>query len=344
MRLNSKERFAAALHGQPVDRPPAGGLTHVVNFELMDMIGVSFPAANIEPEPMAALAAAAHDVLGLDNVMPIFTVSQEANALGCEVDWSNTARMPIPITHPWKDRSVKIALPDGFPDSFIENRYIQCALKALRLLKRHFGDQVFILGKVMGPWTLSFHMWNTQEFLMDTLLDPDRVRRSLDTLKEVPIVFAKAQIDAGADAILWSEHVTGDLVRNTMYRDFLLPLHKELLPLVPSPVILHCCGRTLDRIKLFADAGFDMFHFESQVRPADAVAEAAGKLKLAGNINNPVTLFTKGPMQVRLEAQRAIDAGVDIIAPECAIPLQVPVENLKEIVRTCEDNRRIGRD
>ncbi|GIS91001.1 MAG: hypothetical protein CM1200mP20_10420 [Pseudomonadota bacterium] len=46
------------------------------------------------------------------------------------------------------------------------------------------------------------------------------------------------------------------------------------------------------------------------------------------------------PAEVRVEVQRAIDAGVDIIAPECAVPLQTPVENLKTIVEVCRENRR----
>jgi [methyl-Co(III) methanol-specific corrinoid protein]:coenzyme M methyltransferase len=260
-------------------------------------------------------------------------------ALGCEVDWSETTMMPNPATHPWADRSAPIRLPDGFPDAFLEDKYVRCAVEAIRLLKRHLGDRAMILGKVMGPWTLSYHLYDVQEFLYDTLMDPDRVRRSLDTLQAVPLVFAQAQLEAGADAIVWADHATGDLVRNTMYRDFLLPYHQTLVPQVPAPVILHCCGPTLDRIQFFREAGFAAFHFESQVPPAEALAETQGKLRLAGNINNPVTLFARGPAEVRAEAQRAIDAGIHIIAPECAVPLQTPVRNLRAIVETCEANR-----
>ena len=339
-RMTGKQRFLAALNGEPVDRPPAASIVSVISYDLMDAVGPHFPAANVEPEPMATLAAGAHEVLGFDSVMPIFSIAQEAVALGCEVDWTDDSMMPTPLSHPWEDRDVEIKLPDGFPDSFLNDKYVVCAVEAIRLLKKHFGDEVMILGKVMGPWTLSYHLYNVQEFLMDTLADPDRVRRSLDVLQQVPVLFAKAQLEAGADAIVWADHATGDLVRNTMYRDFLLPMHQQLVPQVPAPVILHCCGPTLDRIQYFREAGFKAFHFESQVKPDKAVTEAAGKIKLAGNINNPVTLFSRGPDEVRMEAQRAIDAGVDIIAPECAVPLQTTLANLKEIVATCEDNRR----
>lgn len=330
----------AALRGQPVDRPPAAGIVSAINFELMGTVGVQLPEANTEPEPMATLAAAVHDVMGFDSVMPIFSISQEAAALGCEVDWSSTTKMPTPKTHPWRDQGVEMILPEGFPESFFEDRYVKCAIEAIRLLKIHFGDEVTILGKVMGPWTLSYHLWNVQEFLINTLLDPDRVRRSLETLKIVPVTFAEAQVEAGADAIVWADHATGDLVRNTTYRNFLMALHQELMPQVPVPVILHCCGPTLDRIQFFRETGIAAFHFESQVPPEKAVIEASGKIKLAGNINNPQTLLSRGPGEVRLEAQRAIDAGVDIIAPECAVPLQTPIANLEEIVRTCNDNHR----
>jgi [methyl-Co(III) methanol-specific corrinoid protein]:coenzyme M methyltransferase len=336
--MTGKQRFQAALRGEPVDRPPAASIVSVINYELMDVVGSHFPAANIEPEPMATLAAGAHEVMGFDSVMPIFSIAQEAVALGCEVDWTDDSMMPTPSTHPWEDREVEPKLPDGFPDSFLEDKYVKCAIDAIRLLKQHFGDEVMILGKVMGPWTLSYHLYNVQEFLFDTLMDPDRVRKSLDTLSPVPVAFAKAQLEAGADAIVWADHATGDLVRNTMYRDFLLPYHQHLVPQVPGPVILHCCGPTLDRIQFFREAGFAGFHFESQVPPDKAIAETQGKIKLAGNINNPVTLYARGPAEVRFEAQRAIDAGVHIIAPECAVPLQTTIANLKEIVQTCQDN------
>jgi methylthiol:coenzyme M methyltransferase len=338
-RLTSKERFRAALAGEPVDRPPAASITSVATYELMELVGVQFPAANVEPEAMAELAAAAHDLMGFDSVMPIFSIAQEAVALGCAVDWTETTTMPTPATHPWADRSAPIRLPDGFPDSFLEDRYVRCAVDAIRLLKRHFGGEVMILGKVMGPWTLSYHLYDVQEFLLDTLRDPDRVRASLDALQGVPLLFADAQVAAGADAIVWADHATGDLVRNTMYRDFLLPYHQRLVPQVRAPVILHCCGPTLDRIQYFREAGFAAFHLESQVPAEAALVEARGKLRLAGNVNNPTTLFTMGPAEVRAETQRAIEAGIHIIAPECAVPLQTSVANLRAIVEACEARR-----
>ena len=79
---------------------------------------------------------------------------------------------------------------------FLKTNISNVLLEPVRMLKEHFGD------KVMGPWTLSYHLYNVQAFLMDTLAKPERVRKSLDLLSQVPILFAKAQLEAGADAIV----------------------------------------------------------------------------------------------------------------------------------------------
>ena len=61
------------------------------------------------------------------------------------------------------------------------------------------------------------------------------------------------------------------------------------------------------------------------------------RISLVGNINNPETLFSKGPEEVRQEVLKNLDAGVQMVGPECAIPLQTSIENLKEIPLTVRD-------
>jgi [methyl-Co(III) methanol-specific corrinoid protein]:coenzyme M methyltransferase len=58
------------------------------------------------------------------------------------------------------------------------------------------------------------------------------------------------------------------------------------------------------------------------------------RISLIGNINNPETLFSKNPEDVRKEVIANLEAGVPLIGPECAIPLQTRIENLMEIPKT----------
>ena len=48
-RMTGKQRFLAALNGEPADRPPAASIVSVINYELMDIVDSHFPAANTEP-------------------------------------------------------------------------------------------------------------------------------------------------------------------------------------------------------------------------------------------------------------------------------------------------------
>jgi [methyl-Co(III) methanol-specific corrinoid protein]:coenzyme M methyltransferase len=81
----------------------------------------------------------------------------------------------------------------------------------------------------------------------------------------------------------------------------------------------------------------DCFHFDSKNDPQKAMDLAEGRIRLVGNVNNPITLFSKGTEAVRDEVNACLDAGVDLIAPECAIPLQTRLENVLEIPRAVKD-------
>ena len=99
------------------------------------------------------------------------------------------------------------------------------------------------------------------------------------------------------------------------------------------PLILHICGNTIDRMDYIAQNGMACFHFDSKNDPQEAMDVVDGRIGLVGNINNPETLYARGPEEVRAEVYRCMDAGVSMIAPECAVPLATKLENLLEIPR-----------
>ena len=127
------------------------------------------------------------------------------------------------------------------------------------------------------------------------------------------------------------------MVSPDMYREMLLPIHREIIARIGCPIVLHCCGDTADRLGHFASAGFQCYHFESQVPPAAVRAASAGRMTLMGNINNPELLLAGTPAQVAEACRRAINGGVQILSPECAVPLTTPIANLKTLVEAAEE-------
>jgi MtaA/CmuA family methyltransferase len=328
--MTSRQRVLAALRGEPVDRTPICNPTSVATVELMDLVDAPFPEANRNPEMMARLAATGHTELGFDTVMPVFSIIQESSALGCKMKWMEKDNWPsVKMHQPIWAEPEDITIPDDFlthPDT-------KCVLDAIKILRKELGDDVAIIGKTMGPWSQGYHCFGVEQFLLMAMDDPDKTRDCLERLKPLTVAFGQAQIDAGVDALTLPDHATGDLVSGEYYRRFLRDMHIEFAETLDIPLILHICGKTIDRMGYIAETGMAVFHFDSKNDPAEAMAAVDNKIALVGNVNNPETLYTAGPAEVRVEVDRALDAGIQMIGPECAIPLITPLENLKEIPR-----------
>jgi [methyl-Co(III) methanol-specific corrinoid protein]:coenzyme M methyltransferase len=328
--MTSRERVMAALRREPVDRTPVVNPTSIATVELMDLADAPFPDANRDPEKMARLAATGYTELGFDSIMPVFSIIQESSALGCKIQWEQkdnwpTVKMREPI---WTDvDDIRI------PNNLLVHPDTVCVTDAIRILRREFGDEVAIIGKTMGPWSLGYHCFGVEPFLLMALDDPGRTMLALDRMKEITVAFGLAQIEAGADALTLPDHATGDLVSADYYRRFLKDLHVEMAARLPVPIILHICGRTVDRMPYIAETGMAAFHYDSKNRPGESMAAVAGRCALVGNINNPETLFARLPEDVRREVNENLEAGIHMVGPECAIPLQTSIENLREIPR-----------
>ena len=331
----------AVLNGRKPDRLPVINPTSIATLDSMEISGAWFPEVHNNAEKMAALAAVGHDVLGFDSVEPYFSVQNEAAAFGAVIDWGSREEMPKQRRHVLDMED----LPDYvIRDDYLEQLPMKTVVDAIRILKDKYGDTVAVMGKVMGPWTLSYNLIGTQEFLMETIMDPDLVELALQRFKEISLRFALAQVAAGADIITWCDHATGNLVSAEMYGRFLLPVQTEMVRRFHEetkkitnryvPLFLHCCGRANDRLHLFKKAGFDAFHFDSVNNIAEMMQIAGDDILLTGCVNNPRVLLQGSTEDVEHQVTEIIKNGVKLISPECAIPCRVSNENLKTIVST----------
>ena len=331
--MSPKRRFLAGFFGGPVDRTPVANPVSSVTCELMEETGANFPDVHLNAAGMAMLAAGVHTILGHDAVMPVFSVVQESAGLRCDIDWGSFDTMPTVRGHPFSGPETPI-----IPAGYMDHPACQTVLEAIRILRSQLGERVAIIGKVFGPWTLSYNTVGLQEFLMDTITNPDLVRRRLHALKEVTVEFGIAQLRAGADVLCIADHTTGSLIRAEMYRDFLLEIHQEINVRIGGPTVLHCCGPTLDRMEYFTQAGFDAYHFESANDALKAMEIVGGRMSMIGNVNNPDTLLNGTPADVARECRYAIEAGVEVLGPECAVPLRTPNENMKVITEVAKES------
>jgi MtaA/CmuA family methyltransferase len=335
--MTPRRRFLSSVYRGRVDKIPACTLSSVVTVELMDLVDAPFPEAHLNAELMARLAATSHEVLGMDTIMPVWHSQLESDALGGETEWAEKDNWPSPSRFTIEEPSdVKI------PDDYLNRPTMATVTGAIRLLRKRYPD-VAIVGKVYGPWSVAYQMVGIEPFQIDEMHDPDNVRRVLDAFLPARLMSARAQFEAGADAVMWADHTTGDLCRAETYRDFLLEMHQQITQQMGGPGIFHCCGKTIDRVHLFAAAGWDVFHFESQVDARAARVAAGERMALMGNLNNPTLLYQGTPEQVYKACWDLMDAGVEGLAPEGSVPLITRKEPLQAIAAAAHDWSKLHR-
>ena len=331
--MTSKRRFLSALFGGRVDRIAVGNPSSIATVELMQESGAWFPEAHYEPNKIADLGTATHEFCGFDTIMPYYSVQIEAPALGCSMNWGDKDQMPDSTSKPFiEPEDIDIPI-----DKYLQTSSLQALLEAIRILRKRHPD-VCIMGKCMGPWTLAYHGFGVQNFLLKTVLEPEKVHQALAKLKEYTIAFAREQVKAGADVICVPDHATGDLVSPKMYRAFLPHLHQEITYRIGAPSILHICGKMEKSFEAITTSGWDAFHWDTKNNPETLKTLAGNKISLIGGINDPQTLLRGTPEDVKREAVIAVKAGAaQVLAPECAIPTAVPVRNLQAIVEAARE-------
>lgn len=316
----------AVCRKNKTDNLVCGTPTSIVCKELMEKASVYFSDAHTDPEKMFKLALTGHSILGFDNVMPLFSVCHEAAAVGCKVDWGSSDMMP---------KSGKPVFTDVndimIPDDFLSHPGCSVPLKAISLLQKESGNDFAVCGKVLGPWTQAYHYFGLENFLMMSVVEPDKTKNILNKLLPVTLAFAKAQIEAGVDCILIADHATSDLCSPQAYKTFLKPVHTICANEINCPTILHICGNTKDRIEYISQTGLNCFHWDTKSGTSRQIRELAGdNLSLMGGISN-YTLLRGCPEEVEKKVSEAFSVGIDVIGPECAIPLTTPLENLLAI-------------
>lgn len=327
--MKPRERVLAAFKRLPRDRIPVINPVSIVIRESMEHTGSYFPQAHYNPVKMAALADAGHTFIGFDCVTPYFSVCNEASAFGCVISWGNAVQLPVIQTHIGFERLNELPLCD-----YLSKKPISAIIEAIKILKKTHRNEVPVIGKVIGPWTLAFNLFGTQKMLTALTLNIDFVRELTATLNEYILKFAEAQLDAGADIITVSDDATGDFLSLDGYRMIILPLHQKINDLIHAAgsfSIIHLNGGILDKLLCFVEAGFDAVNLDSY-NPLPATKNLLGEdMLVCGGLNVPQVLLTGKKEDIINEVIYLIKNKIDILAPDGMLLMGVPSENLKAV-------------
>lgn len=334
--MTPKDRVMKVFNHEKPDRMPCFCVNGTPTYDQMEQVGAFWPEGHEKAEPMAAMAAAAHTILGFDAVRVPFCQTFEAEALGCTVKGGGKENIPG-IDHPPPYKLDDI--PD-FPSDFLKRGRIPELIKAVKLLREQFGDEVAIIGGIIGPFTIAGAMLDAVPILKASFKSPDKLRPFLDVAEQAGTMLGKALIDAGADLIAIEDmQASPDLIAPHTYRDLELEYQKMQAEALGVPTILHICGNVDSIVDYMNQTGVDSLSVEpkADVDKARRVVGPTGVL--IGGVDAATTLFMKTPEDVKEASREQVDMGLDVLAPGCAIAPGTPTANLLAMVEVAREYR-----
>lgn len=335
--MDPKERVMAVLNHQKPDRMPCFSANSTVTYDQMDRVGAYWPDGHEKGDVMAKQALAAHTVLGFDAVRVPFSQTFEAEALGCTLKPGKNidGTEGIPGIEPLPPYTIDDT--PVFPDDFLSRGKIPELLKAVRILKAELGDRVPIVGGIVGPFTIAAALLDTVPLLLATIQVPERIHPFLDVGEKAGTALAKAMIEAGADIISCEDMTASpELIEPKTYKELELEYQARQFDAIPVPKILHICGNVDFIIEWMGQTGADVLSLEPKANLQLARNKCRPEAILMGGVDTATTLFMKDPDTVKSTCEDAVERGIQILAPGCAVAPGTPIKNLLAIVEVAK--------
>ena len=335
--MNHKERMLAALAGKDVDRAPVFSANQTGTYELMDATGAEWPEAHQKAEPMAKLAAGIATVVGFDAVRVPYCQTVEAEALGSTIKYAGREGIPRIDVHAYH-----LDDPITMPADFLSRGRIPEVLKAVSLLKQEFGDEVAVMGNVVGPFSVVANLIGITDVLKASFKKADKLLPFLEVAEEAGTLLGKALVDAGADIIVIEDMMASiDVISPPIYDSLCQPYEKKQIENLPQvPTIMHICGKLNPIIGKVADTGVTAISVEPTVDGPAAVEvlKQSGRIvPLIGGVDAVTTLFSGTVDDVRRDVEKALADGYTMIAPGCSVPPAASNDILRMMVTAAED-------
>jgi uroporphyrinogen decarboxylase len=330
--MNSLERVSAAVQFKPTDRVPV--IAQVFG-HAATLAGVALDDYVRDGETLARCQLNAWKHYGYDAVFSVMDVNVETEAVGSVLrhrknqypaveqyalsrdgDWSN---LPVP------DPRQAGRMPE--------------MLKALGILRGELGNEVAVVGCVVGPFTLTMQLLGAETALYLAIDDAPRLEQAMDFATEVLIRFGLAQVEAGAHLpIVFDPAASPAVIPPAFFREFELPRLKRVFQAFGEAGAalnwLHIAGPAGPVLPYYPKAGVHLANFDYSVSTERAIKELPSTC-VDGNIKS-VTFVEGGPADIEAEARGLLrsfrDRGGFILSSGCEIPPESRPENIAAMV------------
>jgi MtaA/CmuA family methyltransferase len=239
-----------------------------------------------------------------------------------------------------KSRLKTFRIPDPLGGGRMHDR-----IKSIEVLYQEFQGEVSIVGWVEGPLALAAELRGLTRSMTDFLDDPAFMGDLLDFTAEVAMVYAEAEIQAGADTIGMSD-AAASMMGPKYYRGFLFPRQLRVVESIrkahPEVIVrLHMCGNTDPLIAQMKQLPVQIFELDSPTNLAAARAELGPARVILGNVSTITDMLEGSPEQVYAASQRCHQTcgKFHIVGTGCEVPPMTPAANLHAMVRYSREHQ-----
>ncbi len=337
--MTGKERIESALRGEQPDRTPV--MLH--NFLLaVKEAGFTMSEYREDPKCMAEAHIRAVETYQYDGVVVDLDTATLAGSVGVSIDYpeNRPACSHLPLLENLDDIGT-------LPRKPLENsKYVQNWLEGTRLVKEHFGDEIYVRGNCdQCGFGLASMIRSPQEWMMDLLTDPDAAMGLLDYAADVSADFIRLMAQTGADMVSNGDSPAGpDMISPEMYRQFALPFEKRNADAAHAagvPYLLHICGDATVILDGMVETGADALELDYKTDIHKIREACEGNVTFIGNIDpsGVLALGSMGKVIAKTEELLQVFAGNPrfILNAGCAIPAETPPENLHAMIQTARN-------
>jgi MtaA/CmuA family methyltransferase len=339
--MNGRERVIAMLEGRPADHLPLMPITMMF---ASDLIGAKYMdyATNFRVQAEGQLRVA--ERFGFDYVSVISDPCCEASDLGAAIKFFPDQPPAIDEENALLAQRSKLSelkIPDPLGGGRMTNR-----LKAAGLLKERTGGSKTVEGWIEGPCAEAADLRGINNLMTDFFDDPQFVADLFEFVLEMELVFAKAQMAAGAELIGVGD-AAASLVGPKIYEEFVWPYEKKMvdsLHKMGARVRLHICGNTTRILDGMGRLGCDMIDLDSPASMSEGRLAMGSNQVLLGNLDPVRDLRNGTPESVYAAvAECHRQAGPRfIVGAGCEVVRDTPAANLEAMARYAREQRPEG--
>jgi uroporphyrinogen decarboxylase len=344
--MNGYQRIQAALKGEWPDRVPV--MLH--NFMMAAReCRVTQTQFRNDPKVMADCFIASVEKYGYDGIYVDMDTVTLAGALGVPVDF--------PEDEPARSHEAFLGSLEDINDlkkvDISSYKYVRIWLEAVRILKEHFKDEVFIRGNCdQAPFSLASMLRTPTEWMMD-LCYPDRremVFRLLDYCCDATCQFVSLMAETGCHMVSNGDSPAGpEMISPDMYEEFAFPYEQKVVGKAHEKGLtytLHICGNTTSILEKMPETGADAVELDYKTDIHIAHDLFKDRITFIGNIDPSGIIAMGTPQLVREKTRELLKVYCDtprfILNAGCAIPPDAPPDNLKILIEAAGEFERVA--